>query len=70
MKVLFQMAMSLDVISAAQHSVHWTLGILPHFQAFSGFEFFLLPNIVHARPSASNASRWAHKPFGNGIEKM
>jgi hypothetical protein len=25
----------------------------------SGFEFSLLPNRVHARPSASNASRWA-----------
>jgi hypothetical protein len=30
-----------------------------HFPAFSGFEFFLLPNIVHARPAANNDSRWA-----------
>ena len=27
------------------------------FKHFSGFEFFLLPNIVHARPPASNANR-------------
>jgi hypothetical protein len=33
-------------------------GILKHFP---GFEFFLLPNIVHARPSARNANRWAAK---------
>jgi len=26
---------------------------------FSGFEFSLLPNIVHAHPPAGNASRWA-----------
>ena len=25
----------------------------------AGFEFFLLPSIVHARPPASNANRWA-----------
>ena len=42
-----------------QQSVHWTLGSLRDLQAFSGFEFFLLPSIVHARPSASNANRWA-----------
>ena len=29
------------------------------FEHFSGFEFSLLPNRVHARPSASNANRWA-----------
>jgi len=29
------------------------------FEHFSGFEFFLLPSIVHARPHAGNASRWA-----------
>jgi len=29
------------------------------FEHFSGFEFFLLPNRIHARPSASNANRWA-----------
>jgi len=27
------------------------------FQAFFGFEFILLPIIVHARPPASNANR-------------
>jgi hypothetical protein len=26
---------------------------------FSGFGLFLLPNIVHARPLAGNANRWA-----------
>ena len=30
------------------------------FEYFSGFEFFLLPNRVHARLPASNANRWAH----------
>jgi hypothetical protein len=30
-------------------------GIFGHF---SGFEFFLLPSIIHARPSAGNANRW------------
>ena len=29
------------------------------FEHFSGFEFFLLPSRVHARPTASNANRWA-----------
>jgi hypothetical protein len=29
------------------------------FEHFSGFEFFLFPNIVHARPTASNTDRWA-----------
>jgi hypothetical protein len=28
------------------------------FKHFSGFEFSLLPNRVHARPSASNANRY------------
>ena len=39
--------------------MHLTCGILRHFQAFFGFEFFLLPNIVHARPHAGNANRSA-----------
>ncbi len=33
-------------------------GFCAIFEQFSGFEFFLLPNRVHARPSASNANRW------------
>jgi hypothetical protein len=37
---------------------HWTGGIRRHLQAFSGFEFFLLPSRVHARPAAANANRW------------
>jgi len=41
---------------AAQHSVHWTLGILRRASRkhFSGFEFFLLPSVVHARPLAAS----------------
>jgi cyclase len=31
------------------------------FEHFSGFEFSLLPSRIHARPSASNANRWAAK---------
>ena len=39
-------------------------GLLPRpivaiFEHFSGFEFFLLPNRVHARPLAANANRSA-----------
>jgi hypothetical protein len=30
--------------------VHWTAGFCGIFKQFSGFEFFLLPNIAHARP--------------------
>jgi len=29
------------------------------FEYFSGFEFFLFLSIIHARPPASNANRWA-----------
>ena len=45
-------------------SVHWTLGTARRacriFEHFSGFGFFLLPSIVHTRPHAGNAHRWAH----------
>jgi hypothetical protein len=44
---------------AAQHRVHWTLGIRRHFQAFFWLRVFLLPSRVHARPPAGNAHRWA-----------
>lgn len=40
-----------------QHNVHWTAGVRRHFRAFFGFEFFLLPSIVHTHPAASNANR-------------
>jgi hypothetical protein len=33
------------------------------FEHFPRFEFSLLPSRVRARPSASNASRWADKQF-------
>jgi hypothetical protein len=39
--------------------VHLTGGILRVFGHFSGFEFFLLPDLIHARPAATNASRQA-----------
>jgi hypothetical protein len=32
-------------------------GFCAIYKQFSGFKFFLLPNRIHARPSASNASR-------------
>jgi hypothetical protein len=35
------------------------VGFCGIFEHFSGFEFFLLPSIVHARPHAGNANRWA-----------
>jgi hypothetical protein len=35
------------------------VGFCGFFKQSSGFEFFLLPNRVHARPPASNANRWA-----------
>jgi len=37
--------------------VHWTLGILQHFRAFSSLRVFsVLPSRVHACPSAGNAA--------------
>ena len=35
------------------------VGFVAIFKHFSGFEFILLSNRVHARPPASNANRWA-----------
>jgi hypothetical protein len=35
------------------------VGVCAIYKHFSRFEFFLLPSIVHARPHAGNASRWA-----------
>jgi len=41
------------------------------FEYFSGFEFFLLPNRIHARPHAGNANRWAvHCKFSGEIKNM
>ena len=34
------------------------MGVCGIFKHFSGFEFFLLPNRIPARPYAGNASRW------------
>jgi len=39
--------------------VHWTLGILPHFRAFSWLRVFPALKQNPPRPSASNANRWA-----------
>ncbi len=42
--------------------MHWTCeDSVAIFKHFSGFMFFLLPNLVRARPSASNANRWANR---------
>ena len=38
----------------------WRVGFCGIFRHFSGFEFFLLSNRIHARPHAANANRWAH----------
>jgi hypothetical protein len=52
----------------AQHGVHWTGGESARFTGSfpwpsppgqAGFEFFLLPSRIHARPHATNANRWA-----------
>jgi len=42
---------------AAEQSVQWICGILPHFQAFSRFGFFLLSGIFPTRPQTTNANR-------------
>jgi hypothetical protein len=34
------------------------VGVCAIYKHFSGFEFFLLPNRIHARPHAGNANRW------------
>jgi hypothetical protein len=45
--------MSTQIAIAAQHRVQLTRGVCGTYgKHFSGFEFILLPNIVHARPSA------------------
>jgi hypothetical protein len=58
----------------AKQSVHWTLGtaasqrvarFASSISRTRGFEFFLLPSRVHARPSVSNANRW-HAPYTTG----
>jgi len=51
---------------AAEHSIHWTGGIRLHFEHFSDFEFFLLPNIVHACRAAPALLR--HGEIGADIE--
>jgi hypothetical protein len=38
------------------------VGFCGIFEHFSGFEFFLLPSRIHARPHAGNANRWAASP--------
>ena len=37
------------------------MGFVAIFRHFSGFEFSLLPSIVHAHPPASNANRWTRR---------
>jgi len=38
-------------------------GFCAIYKHFSGFEFFLLPSRIHARPHVTNANRWAAKPM-------
>jgi len=45
------------MIARHHYVVHLTCGILRIFKHFSGFGLLLLPNIVHARPHATNANR-------------
>jgi hypothetical protein len=40
------------------------VGFCAVYRHFSGFEFFLLPGIVHDRPHAGNASRWWSRRVG------
>lgn len=55
--------------TAAQQSVYtgrW--GFCGVFEYFSGFEFFLLPKLVHARPPASsNYCNYQEPPKNNKI---
>jgi hypothetical protein len=39
------------------------VGFCGIFKHFSGFEFFLLPSRIHARPHAGNANRSAADTF-------
>jgi hypothetical protein len=54
--------------SSWTNGVRWKLTrpICGIFKQFSGFEFFLLPGIVHARPSAMLRER---KPLGRAPYK-
>jgi hypothetical protein len=53
------------VFAVLRGAIGWTFGAAHRcatFQTFwvmSGFDFFLLPNRIHTRPQAGNASRWA-----------
>jgi hypothetical protein len=44
--------------------MHWTLGILPHFQAFFWLRVIPAPKQNPARPTTTNANRWAGKAHG------
>jgi hypothetical protein len=41
------------------------VGFCAFYKHFSGFGFFLLPSIIHARPHAGNANRWGAEPKPN-----
>jgi hypothetical protein len=47
--IMSAMQILLKLHATAQHRVHWTAGTCRVYRHFSGFEFFLLLNIVHAR---------------------
>jgi hypothetical protein len=42
-------------------------GTVRLFEHFSGFEFFLVSNRVHAHPHAGNANRWATRLANRGL---
>jgi len=50
---------SLLTKTAANKACSGQVGFVAVFKHFSGFGFFLLPNIISARPLATNASRSA-----------
>jgi hypothetical protein len=48
---------SLAQFTAPNKACTGQVGFVAIFEQFSGFEFFLLSSIVHARPPASNANQ-------------
>jgi len=55
--VVFFQSASLAQQNAANKACTRQVGVCAVYEHFSGFKFFLLPNIVHARPLAGNANR-------------
>jgi hypothetical protein len=53
-------------INAPNKACSGFLGVCAIYKHFSGFEFFLLPNRIHAHPHAGNANRSA-ADLQNGV---